>query len=436
MSTMTGHIPPVDLPPELLIYILSYIDDHPTLKACSLAARVFIQPAQSRLFYRLDLTADSMADLTLEKIQSTFSSSHLTKYIRSLVTTYGHEGLPTLLDALPGPQDVSQGMTLNSLALSYDGIQPLWTIPVLRPLHEKVLPFLVSLTLDTLDGPFAIVASCRVLQSLRSFTTVLYLEEQEEFRDLFPAEEDNDPLHPFIPPPSIVKSTSMEFVTTLAIDGTQNPNGSLCPLIILIQSGGFPALKSLDMSRIDTRWFPQEHVSIVLKPLMNQLMSIDIGLWSEWDALLDEKEYLDLFRVHNYPHLHSYSFDLGYGQAPVENDVSVNRSLMWLVESLETLVSDHPLEVLTLRLGTDWNDDNIEYAVDVSQETGGDFSGLEEIWKRLDCTLTENLCLKKFEKIVIPVRAEFIDMRRLLEQSLRRLSVAGKISFELFNPGG
>ncbi|KAH8817751.1 hypothetical protein DL96DRAFT_1623241 [Flagelloscypha sp. PMI_526] len=474
MPTKQEEMSPARLPPELLLYMVSFIDDLSTLKTCCLAAQVFVELAQSRLFSRLDLT-NGMAS---ETIQSVTSSPHLTRHIRSIIASYDHISLPTVLEALPDPQDVAQGTTLNSLTLFYDETQRLWTTSLLRPLHVKVLPFLVSLTLDTIVGPLAIVTACRALQNLRVYTSVLFLETQEEFEGLFPSEQEENVKNSELPAhsqrrwepvkqisrfmrsfklrggpasadssseltkieevpwdsrhvvPSTVESASMEFVTTLAIDGTQNPNGSLCPLIILIQTGGFPAVKSLDMRRLDSRWFPQPHMSNVLKPLMNQLTCLDMGLWSQWDSLMHDKEYLDLFRIGHYPLLCSYSVDLSYSRESSESDA---RAIAWLVDSFERLGSHHPLEVFTLRLGKDGGESDISGDGDVYYETGGSIRGLEEGWYKLDPALAENPHLEKLAMVLIPVRRELVALRRLLVRSLPRVSGTGKLTFESVN---
>ncbi|KAH8817749.1 hypothetical protein DL96DRAFT_1820504 [Flagelloscypha sp. PMI_526] len=420
MSTLLEPMSSPRLPPELLLRVLVFISDHQTLKNCSLAARVFVEPARSKLFYRINFKAGPMVNFISDTVQYLMTLSHLTKHFRSLVTDFAHEGFPSFLNALPGPQDVAQGPRLTSLRLSYDGNPAPWTPTLFLDLHEKVLPFLVSLTLQSFDGPLSTVTACRALQHLRVYNTVLYLEDTREFR--------YDPQLPLLRGPPPFKAVPMEFLRSLAIDGSEDPDGSLSSIVTCIQKGSFPALKSLDLRHMDQRSFTDQiHIAMVLSPLMSQLTSLDMGLWLLWDLLARDKQYLDLFRVSHYPLLRSYSLDLGSSHDPEE---PMSPCLAWIVESFEQLRSHHPLEILTLRVREVWHQVDIDTSFDVDNETEGVSQRLKDIWDQLDTALAENRYLHKLERVVLPVSSEFVERRRLLEQSLRKLCGAGTLSFE------
>ncbi|KAH8817747.1 hypothetical protein DL96DRAFT_1623231 [Flagelloscypha sp. PMI_526] len=434
MSKLTNSnvnpVSPQQLPLELFEQIISFIDDHPTLKVLCLTCRNFLGSAQARLFSRLDLTVGYEADTIQEHIQSITSSPHLTQHTRHILTHYAHVGLPSLLEALPDPQDVTQRIQLRNMTFTSDPDHIAWTIPLLRALHTKVFPFLTSLTLDTIDAPLAVVTSCRALRHLTAYCSIFYIPEDTEYSALFSSDEEDDPRkQPGLLPPS-PESQTMPSLTRLAIDGTQNPGWTLCPLITLVQRGRFPTLKYLNLVRVDRSWFPGRDIEKVLKPLMNQLTCLDAGSWHYWKGQLDPQSELDLFRICHYPNLRCFSIGLEYLRGSTRNLHQVNMCLEWLIGGIDSLTSPYPLEVLILPLAQDWTEDIIINGdVDLNHKTGGSFDTVKENWGRLDGALAENPHLVGFEKLIIPVLPEFVAMRQLLLQTLQRLGAAGKLSF-------
>ncbi|KAH8817617.1 hypothetical protein DL96DRAFT_1622929 [Flagelloscypha sp. PMI_526] len=424
------------LPLEIIRHIVSFIHNRPTLKAVCLTSSIFVFPAQVTLFSCLNVPETSS-----EKIQSLTSSPHILQHIRSVIADHEDTQLPALLDNISAVEHAS--VRLTSLTFVSHLEHNPWTTTLLRPLHEKILPFLSSLTLDAVIAPLFLVTSCTSLQCLRAYGSLLYTESDPEFRQLF--KEDEFPLKHLKIIPSALEFKLMPFLTMLALDGTQNsPNSpvgrQICPLVELIQRGQFPSLKCLDLSRNDAEWFPLQNIGKVVKPLMNQLVCLDIGYWPQWDtdqANEDHMQDLDLFQIQHYPNLVFFSARLQQYRG-----LDLNEEYDQLMCHLECLLScfrnlafPHPLKILRLQLAGEWYEDkNADVGDKYEGETWPQLSA--GIWEVLDSALAVNFNLEALEKIVIPILPEFHIMRQAVRDNLPMLGAARELSFELTDIGG
>ncbi|KAH8817687.1 hypothetical protein DL96DRAFT_1623093 [Flagelloscypha sp. PMI_526] len=444
MSTLTGALTgpsiPARLPLELIEHSISFIEDLPTLKSCCLVARSFVRQAQSNIFFRLDLSEEFPEDScsAMERLRSITKSPHLTQHIRSIITHYDHIGFLPLLDSFPDSEDIST----RERRLCELSFVPIWsggsprrlTTALLRSLQLTTFPFLTSLTLDSLNAPLALVTSFTALRCLQVYNSVLLLERDDAFLSLFKFADGEDPHKPPELLPSSPELITMPYLTILALDGTRNIEWTLCPIVTLIQGGRFPALKCLELAREDRYWFPLEDISQIVKPLMNHLVALDIGYWSFWDELdmTDHSNDLDLFQLHHFPHLRFFSTRLEHARDPLLNAErrGLHPRLEWLIETFERLTFPHPLEMLIVKLGKEWyENDNLE-RFDENHIIGDEYERLRGIWDSFDCALEEGPHLKRLIKLVMPVRPGFIAMRRFLTECLKRLSSRSKLSFE------
>ncbi|KAH8817624.1 hypothetical protein DL96DRAFT_1622943, partial [Flagelloscypha sp. PMI_526] len=409
--------PFMHLPLEILQHIVFFINEHLTLKAVSLTSTALVYSAQAKMFSRLNLSR-SPPDI----IQYLTSSPHILWHIRSIIACQEDPELPTILGAL------AHSRRLVDLTFVSDGSHIPWPTPLLRVLLGKTLPFLLSLTLDQIDAPLFLVASCTSLQRLRAYASTLYAEGEEGFSTLFNMEE--NPLQHLGIISSSLESKSMPFLTMLALDGTRNDDPRMCPLVEAVPQEIFPALKCLDLSRNDANWFPLEDIARVTKPLMNQLVCLDIGHWPQLGNECAEEDYrqsLDLFQIHHYPHLLFFSALLQQKRHQDRN-VEYNQlvcHIEWLLDMFGKLASPHPLKILRLQLAAEWGDgDGVDGYEGEHRLSGG-------IWKRFDSILMENRYLERFEKVTIPILQKFRTMRWVLGDSLPMLSATGRLSFEL-----
>ncbi|KAH8817645.1 hypothetical protein DL96DRAFT_392862 [Flagelloscypha sp. PMI_526] len=276
-----------DFPLDITERIVHLIHDRPTLVALCLTSKTFVLPVQAKIFSRLDLTKKSS-----RVIRSLISAPHITWYTRSFIVNHTNPDLPALLGALSNyQQSPAESARVRDFTFTHD-YGP-WTVTLLRPLVGKILPNLVSLTLDSIDAPIFLVTSCTSLQYLRVYSSVLHVEGDDGFSSLF----DQDIKQLGMISPSL-ESHLMPFLTLLGLDGTRNRNGELCPLVELIQQGKFGALKGLEFPRESRYWFPLDDIAMVMKPLMNRLVCLDVGYWPQWN---------DLFQIRLYPCLLFFS---------------------------------------------------------------------------------------------------------------------------------
>ncbi|KAH8817623.1 hypothetical protein DL96DRAFT_392519 [Flagelloscypha sp. PMI_526] len=418
------------LPFEVLQYIVLFIDDRVTLKAVGLTSTALVHPAQTKIFSRLALSS-----ISATSIRSIISTPHILRYIRSVVSDVVDKELPALLSSLSNlPRLSVQTNGLRELSFTADYENNTWSTALLRSLHGKILPFLTSLTLQSMDAPLFLITSCASLQYLKVYSSIISVEADAEFSSLF----DEDLAQLGITPSSL-ESGPMVPLTTLAIDATKNPGGRTCPIVDLIQLGRFERLKCLELEQSGSFWFPLEDLFIVLKPVMSQLVSLDIGYWERWDNLdEDHSQDLDLFQIQHYPQLQSFSTRLQSRRADrtlAEEQMCLSSRFNWLAESFEILAFPHPLRALCLRLETIWFMTGVNVGIDVSSEFGGGYQQLKKVLGRLDKALARNPNLERLEKVITPILPEFSAMRLFLQECLVTLNAAGKLSFEFADMG-
>ncbi|KAH8817639.1 hypothetical protein DL96DRAFT_1622976 [Flagelloscypha sp. PMI_526] len=423
MLTMTNSELPTStrLPPEILQHMVSFIDDHLTLAAVCLMSRAFVFPARAKLFDQLDLSQTSH-----DTIQSLKSSPHILQHVRSITLNRGYlyPELDTLLATL------GERARLRELIAFYIYR---WKTTLLRELQEKFLPFLASLTLDKIDAPLFLVTSCTSLEWLRVYQTTLYVEEEEGFSDLFDLEEYS--LRRVGITSSLLEAQSIPFLKGLALDRTRNDNQSMCPLVKLIEK--FPALKCLDLGRNDTEWFPLEDITKVVKPLMSQLVCLDIGYWPQWakdQCMENRSQDLDLLQIHHYPRLLFFSIRLIRRLEQIRNqDLEYLYDQLlprpnWLFESIKKVTYPHPLRILRIQPAADWSEDIHDGDIGTFEDLGA--LTMEPYWILLDRTLVESPLLEGVEKVVIPIHPKYWATRAILKRDLPVLNAAEKLSFE------
>ncbi|KAH8817619.1 hypothetical protein DL96DRAFT_1820397 [Flagelloscypha sp. PMI_526] len=421
----------VPLPSEIIQHIVSFVSDRATLKVVSLISHVFVLQAQANLFSRISLTGRSS-----ESIQHIASSPHILRHIRSISADHEDLRFPALLDSFSDPwhEQVYITKLRELIIVSASGYNP-WPLNLLQSLYGKTLASLSSLTLDSLNAPLFLVTSCTSLRCLRAYGSILYKEGDSEFRALFKPEE--DPLTQLGLLPSSLESNTMPFLTTLALDGTENNAIRTCPLVELIQQRKFPALKYLDLSRNDAKWFPLPDIPKVVQPLMNQLVCLDIGYWPQWNnehEKVDHSQDLDLFHIHHYPHLLFFSTRLQQERVLDRSTEACQMffRLIWLYDGFKKLTSPHPLKVLRLQLAADWFEN---VGIDTPDSIESESLLWNDCWESLDFTLKGNQHLDTVEKVIIPILPKFRMMRGLLRDRLPTLNDAGKLSFELTDVG-
>ncbi|KAH8817637.1 hypothetical protein DL96DRAFT_1820416 [Flagelloscypha sp. PMI_526] len=412
------------LPPEIIERVVSFIGNHKALKKICLTSKIFIFPSQAKLFSRLDTS------MSPDDFESVISSPHISRHVRSLVAHKQNIASPAALDVL------AQSTRLRELI--FTGSWGHWKTPSLQTLRIKILPYLSSLTLDGIDAPLFIITSCTSLQSLRVYEGGLYIMEgAETFRNLI--DESEGPVERLGILPDL-ESQSMPFLTLLALDGTRNDSPRLSPLVKFIQEGKFPALKCLDLSRNGAEWFPLEDIATVTKPLMNQLVCLDIGYWPNAvheASKVNHSQDLDLFQIRHYPRLLFFSVRLHPIQ---EHDPHrtpripkqaysqlFHSSLHQLLKNITSFTSTHPLKVLRIYLMIEQFERLHTRIVDLL-ETGCPTS-LKPKWRLLDTALAEHQYLEGLEKVVIPIYPKFRATRKLFEDELAKLNASRKLSF-------
>ncbi|KAH8817625.1 hypothetical protein DL96DRAFT_1751407 [Flagelloscypha sp. PMI_526] len=375
------------LPLEIIQYVVSFVDDRTTLNAVSLTTHSLVPSAQAKIFSRVHFT-----DIK-NHIQHFVSSPHISRYIHSIVAGVVDGDLPVLLDFLSDlrrassvPSGGLKELTFTSL---YSDVR--WSTTILRSLYNSTLPCLSSLTLEAIEAPFFLVTSCTSLQCLRIYGSILYLEREERFSDLFNIEEDPLERHSIVP--SLLESESMPLLTMLALDETRNDDINPSPLVWIFHS-------------------------------MTANVCLDIGYWREWNNYHpqgDNNQGLDLFHLYHFPHLLYFSTRIQWSNLGME-DHELRYRLDWLLDSAD--LSLHPLKILRLQLGMEYDD------IYADNQFESECQLVREALVRLDHGLKESQLL---EKLVIPILPKFHIMRGVLKNTLTTLSAAGKLSFDLTN---
>ncbi|KAH8817638.1 hypothetical protein DL96DRAFT_1684585 [Flagelloscypha sp. PMI_526] len=434
MLTLTDSQSPTSsamrLPPEILDHVVSFIENGNGLKAMCLASKIWVFPAQAKLFSHLDLTRVSPDSI---HSQSRISLLHIFQHTRSLVVDVNDTELSVILDAL------AQKAKLGELTLISPGYSRCWNTSLLRPLLETVLPLLSALTLDAVTLPLFLLTSCTFLRCLRAYEAVLYIEGDEAFDALFDKSE--DPVKELAITPRTLESKSMAFLSTLAFESAGIDRQRLSPLARFAHEGKFPALKCLDLTRNNAQWVPQRDIVDLARPLMNQLVCLDIGYWPKYVNEEDHSRDLDLFEIHRYPHLLFFSIRLQGQSEDAWYDLSIDIEYLYnqllshterLLDNIAKLTSIHPLTILRIHLaGTEYENINTDDFVDPFENT--DLPSVEPMWKLLDSALTQNQHLESLEKLVIPIHPKFQATRELLKHDLVGLHAAGKLSFDVIS---
>ncbi|KAJ7868597.1 hypothetical protein B0H14DRAFT_2503876 [Mycena olivaceomarginata] len=102
----------MDLPQELVDTILDILhDDIPSLKSCSLAARIFVISARKHIFKKIEILSSS--DASQRFYQLLCSSPHITPIVEDLCIASVVEKFPETCTYLDPSGDYMSGRTLS-----------------------------------------------------------------------------------------------------------------------------------------------------------------------------------------------------------------------------------------------------------------------------------------------------------------------------------